>query len=315
VFVSVIVPTHSLNNLQNLIDVTDSLLKQTHKATEIIIVVDGNQELYERIVELYDSYENIEIISVKENAGVSSARNTGIRAAKGDAIVFIDDDAIADTRWLENIVITHDKYDAIAVAGKILPIWVSGQPAYFPEELYWLVGVTEKGFAPEEIAEIRNAYAPNMSFKREVFDKIGLLNERLGFAKSGTSYVQGSEAEFALRVTTELGKAIIYNPEAIVYHKIPPSKGKVGMILKRSFYQGYSKALLRSMSSAPKPIATERAYLRNLLLKFIPQRMGKVLRCSDSITELKKISILLCSISAVGVGFIFKIIKMKASVK
>jgi len=314
-FVSIVVPTHSLDNFQNLIDTVDSLLNQTHKEMEIIVVVDGNQELYERLVKVYDGQANIKTVGISENVGVSAARNAGIRAAKGDAIAFIDDDAVAETRWLENVVATHDKFDAVAVAGKILPVWVSGKPDYFPEELYWLVGVTEKGFAREEITEIRNAYAPNMSFKREVFDKIGLLNERLGFARRGTSYVQGSEAEFALRVGAELGQGVIYNPEAIVYHKIPPSKGKVGMILKRSFYQGYSKALLRSISSAPQPIATERAYLRDLLLKYIPQRMGKVFRGSDSIAELKNISILVASICAVGLGFIFEIVKLRLTPK
>ena len=53
-FVSIVVCTHSLDNLQNLMDAVDSLLNQTHKEIEILVVVDGNRELYERIVEIYD---------------------------------------------------------------------------------------------------------------------------------------------------------------------------------------------------------------------------------------------------------------------
>ena len=54
-FVSVVVCTHSLNNYKNLKDAINSLLNQTHKKIEIIIVVDGNQRLYEKVVKDYDN--------------------------------------------------------------------------------------------------------------------------------------------------------------------------------------------------------------------------------------------------------------------
>lgn len=303
-FVSIIVCTHSLDNFQNLTDAVDSLLNQTHKETEIIIVVDGNQELYAKIMELYNAHGNIKIMVNEESLGAFGAGNVGIKVAQGDIIAFLDDDAVGDRRWIENLVDIYNRSDAISVGGKILPIWLTGKPDYFPEELGWLVGITHKGFADEKVHEIRNTFGPNMSFKKEVFEKIGFLNEKLGFAKGGTTYMQGAEPEFALRMKNELGKGVIYNPEAIVYHKIPPSKTRARTLLRRAFYQGYSKALMKRRSPSPETLATEESYLKDLFFKYIPRRVMRIFS-ANYVKEIKQLSFLTATIISVGLGFLY----------
>jgi len=216
-FVSVIVCTHSLNNYKNLKDAVNSLLNQTHKKMEIIIMVDGNQRLYEKVVKDYDNQKKIKMVASKENVGLCGAKNIGIRASRGDVIAFLDDDAIAERGWIENLVNTYIELDAFAVGGKILPIWLCKKPDYFPDEMGWLVGYTHKGFAKEKVVEVRNTFGSNMSFKKEVFERVGLFNERLG--KKGNSCIQAEEVEFTLRMKNKLGKGVVYNPCAIVYHK------------------------------------------------------------------------------------------------
>ena len=308
-FVSIIVCTHSLDNYQNLIDLIDSLLNQTHEGIEINIIIDGNQELYERIMKVYEAQDEIRVVAIAENVGLCGARNEGIKRARGDAIAFLDDDAVAERRWVENLVRTYEELDAVAVGGKILPIWLCERPDYLPEELDWLVGITHEGFAKEKVAEVRNTFGPNMSFKREVFNKVGLFNENLGFGGRGTSYIQAEEAELSLRVKGQLGKGVIYNPEAIVYHKIPASKVKVDVLLKRAFYQGYSKALLRSLNPSHEPLATEKSYLNDLLFKYIPRRIKRFLRASHPVVETKRLSLLVASILSVGLGFVYGYVK------
>jgi len=303
--VSVVVCTHSLDNYQNLAEAVDSLLEQTHREIEIVVVVDGNEELHQRMVTDYGSQAAIKTVPLKENVGLCRARNAGIGAAQGDIIAFLDDDALAERSWVENLAATYQEFEAIAVGGKILPLWLGQRPDYLPEELYWLVGITHEGFAGEKVTEVRNTFGPNMSFSREVFQKVGLFNENFGFARGGTSYMQGEEAEFTLRMKQKLGQGVIYNPKALVYHKIPPSKVKVKALLKRAFYQGYSKALLRKLNPSADSIATERAYLKSLLLKYIPQRMKRVY----CLPELKKLFILVASTISVGLGFVYGYVK------
>ena len=306
--VSVVVCTHSLDNLQNLKQAVDSLSAQTYQNMEIIIVIDGNDRLYSKVSEIYDGNGGIRIVALKDNMGLSGARNAGVREARGDVIAFFDDDAFADEKWVENLVCIYKERNAIAVGGKVLPVWLNGRPDYMPEELDWLVGVTNKGFAKEKVTEVRNTYGPNMSFKREVFDAVGFFNEKLGFAKRGAAYLQGEEAEFTLRMTTRFGKGVMYNSEAVVYHKIPPLKTKIKVLLRRAFYQGYSKASIKKGGHLPDTLATEKSYLSDLLFKYIPRRAKGVFSkgCSG---EIKKLILLVSVIVSVSLGFLYGYLK------
>lgn len=303
--VSVIVPSYSMKNYPNLTDAIDSLLNQSHADIEVVVVIHTSKNLYEEIVKAYVTQNKVKVVFSERSLGAAAARNVGIGVAHGDILAFIDDDAVADKKWVENLINTYQELDAIAVGGKILPIWLPSKPAYLPGELYWLVGVTHKGFAEDKLVEIRNAFGPNMSFKKEVFEQVGLFNENLGFSKQGTSYIQAEETEFSLRMTSKFGVRVIYNPEAIVHHKIPVSKAGLKLMLKRSFYQGYSKVLLQKLRPSQNSISTEKSYLKHLLLKYIPQRIKRVLLGPSRAEEIKQLSVLICSIVAVGLGFVY----------
>jgi GT2 family glycosyltransferase len=278
-----------------------SLLEQTYPEREVIVVVDGNSELYEKFLSDYRGNGTVRAIMVRENRGVSEARNAGIREAGGDILAFMDDDAVADRKWLENLAATYETHDAVAVAGKILPAWTGGKPDYLPEELYWLIGVTHAGFAGDKVTEVRNAFGPNMSFSRKVFETIGTFNRSLGFSKRNAGYFQAEEAELALRMTRAFGKSVIYNPRAIVYHKVPPEKLRVRVLLRRAFYQGYSKALLRKLSASSGSLAAEQTYLKALVLHYIPGRLKRAYRPA----ELYKASMLIATVICVGMGFVY----------
>jgi len=89
--VSVILPTY--NRAGVLPRAIDSVFAQTYKNIELIVVDDGSTDDTPRILSHYGN--NIKIISQK-NKGVSAARNTGIRQARGDYIAFVD----SDDKWL-----------------------------------------------------------------------------------------------------------------------------------------------------------------------------------------------------------------------
>lgn len=304
-FVSVIIPSYSIENYGNLRDAINSLLNQSYVDTEIVAVIHTNKSLYDEVAKAYHGQTKVKVIFNERSLGAYAARNVGIRAAQGDILAFLDDDAAADEKWVENLVNTYQELDAIAVGGKILPVWLPRKPAYFPEELYWLVGITYKGFAEDKVVKVRNTFASNMSFKREVFEQVGLFNENLGFSKQGTSYIQGGEAEFSLRMTRKFDVGVIYNPEAIVYHKIPVSKARLKLMLKRSFYQGYSKVFLEKLGPSPNSISTEKSHLKDLLLKYLPQRIRRVFTGPNRVAQVKQHSVIISSIVAVGLGFVY----------
>lgn len=107
--VSVVVPTYKRDNgyLERCIE---SLLKQTYKNIEIIIVDDNEPSDHynfaiKKMVRKYDNHSNIIYVKTEKNLGAALARNVGIERAKGDYITFLDDDDIYLPRKIEDQLI------------------------------------------------------------------------------------------------------------------------------------------------------------------------------------------------------------------
>ena len=103
----------------------------------------------------------------------------------------------------------------------------------------------------------------------------------------------------------KMGKSVIYRPDAVVYHRIPQSKLNLMVLMRRAYYQGYSKAMLERRKLHADPIATEKSYLKALLFKYIPRRLKRFY----SPAELVRLSVIMASIYSVGLGFIYGYIK------
>ena len=88
--VSIIVPAYNVEKYVS--NCIESLLSQTYSHIEVILVNDGSQDSTPDILDQYSSRDPRVQVFHKENQGVSSARNTGIRESKGDFLVFVDGD-------------------------------------------------------------------------------------------------------------------------------------------------------------------------------------------------------------------------------
>ncbi|HBE6354991.1 TPA: glycosyltransferase family 2 protein, partial [Escherichia coli] len=96
--VSIIIPTY--NSSDYITETLTKLEKQTYPNFEIVIVNDGSKDNTSNVLREYVLTHSRLIIINKENGGVSSARNTGIRKAQGQFICFMDDDDEIDPNYL-----------------------------------------------------------------------------------------------------------------------------------------------------------------------------------------------------------------------
>lgn len=96
--VSVIVPAYNVGAYIS--ECIDSLLVQTYKHTEIIIVNDGSTDNTELMLRKYDGIANVKIINI-DNSGVSNARNTGLKNSLGDFVLFVDGDDFVSPDFVE----------------------------------------------------------------------------------------------------------------------------------------------------------------------------------------------------------------------
>jgi GT2 family glycosyltransferase len=109
----------NFNGADMLGDVLDSVRAQSLSCQEIVVVdngsADGSCELVRR------AYPEVRLLVLDENLGFAGGNNAGIRAAKGEYVALINNDAVADRHWLEELVNTAEKeLEVAAVGSKIL---------------------------------------------------------------------------------------------------------------------------------------------------------------------------------------------------
>ncbi len=111
--ISVVVPVYNIRDRVGFM--IDSLLKQDYSNLEIILVDDASTDgslLNAKKMAADNVLRNISIISHDENKGVSAARNTGLRAARGDYVVFVDGDDMVEERFVSVLYETIAENDS-----------------------------------------------------------------------------------------------------------------------------------------------------------------------------------------------------------
>jgi glycosyltransferase involved in cell wall biosynthesis len=293
--VSVVVSTYTAERLRDVLRCLSSLREQTLPPAEIILVLDPSETLLRR----YRSRVpvNVKVIS-SDKVGLSHARNAGVRKAEGEIVAFVDDDAIADKKWLENLVKLYDDPLVMGAGGSVIASWEVKRPKWFPEELDWIVGCSYKGL-PTRRSAIRNPIGCNMSFRKKAFEKVGRF--RLDIGRFGKKLLSKEETELSIRVLKGIQNSkIIYEPQAIVYHKVSRKRASLKYIWTRSFYEGVSNDMISLESKSARVSSAEASYLKYLIRVAIPSRLARIY----SFEATSQLLILALSMSAVLAGFL-----------
>jgi len=198
--VSVIIPVR--NGADSIGSCLTSLAAADYPADrrEIVVVDNGSTDRTAEIVRGFP----VRYLTALERRGAPAARNVGIRAAQGEILAFTDADCAVTKGWLRAIARAFEQPDVGAVAGEILPY-----PPTTPAERY---ASRVRHLSPQRyLARPRLPFAvfANLAFRREVFDRIGLLDEKL---------FQGDSTDFCTRFVRGTGWKLEYVPQAVVFH-------------------------------------------------------------------------------------------------
>ena len=108
--VSIIIPVYNVQN--ELKSCVDSVISQTYKNIEIIIIDDGSTDESAKICDNYEKKDNRIKVIHKLNGGLSDARNWGLECARGEYVYFLDSDDLIKVDTIELLVCYCEKYDA-----------------------------------------------------------------------------------------------------------------------------------------------------------------------------------------------------------
>ena len=258
--ITVIICAYTMERWEDLLAAVASLHKQTQPADQIIIVVDHNPQLFELAQQ---TFTDITVVENRACRGLSGARNTGIALAHGSHLAFLDDDAEADTNWLEQLLAHCEDPEVLGVGGRVIPRWLSRQPKWFPSEFYWVIGCTYQPLPPAPIV-VRNPYGGCTCIKQEVFQEIGGFTEGIG--RIGTNGMGGEETELSIRAGQRWpDKKFLYEPQAYIHHRIPAKRASWQYFLSRCHAEGLSKATISKHVGARDGLSSERTYMLRTL--------------------------------------------------
>jgi GT2 family glycosyltransferase len=174
--------------------------------------------------------------------GKCKAVNAAVKQAGGRILAFFDDDVEVTSRWLN---VTAEFFRAKSFDAMQGPILVPAEMQTNDEfrraqNRYRTIHFVQY---PPSMSEIETLTGANMAIRREVFERVGLFDERLGPGQSGMS----EDVEFAQRIIAGGGK-IGYQHDAGVYHEVDWSRLSEQYFRLRHEQQGRSRLLFKRQS-------------------------------------------------------------------
>ncbi len=290
---------YTLDRLDDIHAAIRSALDQTRKPDELLIAVDHNQDLLSRLQQ--DLGSSVSFVLNDGLQGLSETRNIATRAAIGDIVAFLDDDAVAEPDWLEKLVAPFSDARVAGVGGAAVPLWQNGHgPTWLPEELYWIVGCSYKGM-PVQDGRIRNPLGCSMAFRKDALGRAGMFEVYIGGI--GQRLKGGEEAELCLRMANRIPECLVlYEPASIIHHKVPAARTTLKWAITKSYQEGVCKAKVDKFgqTQSREPLSTESSYLRHLLFQAVP---GRLLHCYSLLSLLQAGAILL-SVASAALGYL-----------
>ena len=209
-----------------------------------IIVVDNavEAETQQIVKDFEDGRVNLRYVT-ESNVGLSRARNTGLKAAAGRYIAYMDDDARADTHWLEALVDTFEQVSPApaAVGGRVWLDWQGEKPSWVPEQHLSLYTYVDHGSDAHSLENGEYLVGANLAFEKDALCLIGGFDPNLG--RQGAVLLSGEEAA-VLAQLRQMSRGVYYDPAAVVWHSVDESRKRPSWLLRRLFWDGASQPLI-----------------------------------------------------------------------
>lgn len=215
---------------------------------EIIIIdnnsIDATADYCKTIPGLFPALNCRYILEL--NQGIAHARTRAAKEAKGEIVAYIDDDCLAETNWLKEIVSFYDTNpDAMSTGGKIVPKYLTPVADWFGKYFWGLVANYDLGPEVFQMKAARYPSGANMHFRKIAFEKYGYFDGNLG--RSGKSLMAGEEKAMYLKLLKGNEK-VYYLPNVVVHHHVEGNKFDKAYVKRHSMGIGGSERLMNQGS-------------------------------------------------------------------
>lgn len=217
--VSVVIP--NWNGVRFLPTCLDSLRAQTFRDFEVIVV--DNASTDESLSLMAKGYPEVRVVSMPRNVFFSGAVNEGIRRARGEIIVLLNNDTEAEPEWLSELVRALDEHPEAAMAASKMLLFDRRHILNSAGDYYGTDGVPgNRGVWQEDRGQydsgtyVFSACAGAAAYRRRLFEDIGLFDEDF------VGYCEDVDLAFRAQLA---GYACVFAPQARIYHRLSATGG------------------------------------------------------------------------------------------
>ena len=205
-----------------------------------ILVVDNNSTDNTRELVQKHAAEISALRMVQEaNQGLSHARNRALQEARGEFIVYVDDDAELTPGYLAALDRLFREEENVGAAGGPIEVrWLDRVPSWYEPEI-------DRFFNSLYIASFRMAlryprilFGTNMAFPTAFLRELGGFNTALG--RIGTKLLASEDGEIMLRIERKSGRRVFWDPQLRVFHLIHPSRLSKEYLERKAYWDGRS---------------------------------------------------------------------------
>lgn len=216
---SIVVCTYNrAESLRDTLRALQALRSRPGRSWEVVVVDNNSKDHTKAVVEEAQRGWPLLRYEFEGAQGLSHARNHGIGCARGEVILFTDDDVLPEPEWLETTLAGLETHGADACGGFIAPLWETPPPPWLTERFYGFLAVrTDRTDDHPVTPDTPPPFGANMAFRRQVFDRVGLFDTSRG--RKGAVLASGEDGEMFERILAA-GMKVVFLGGSRVHHKV-----------------------------------------------------------------------------------------------
>ncbi len=224
----------------------DALTTQTLPSSEfeILVIDNASTDDTSAVYAEYQSHLPHVRYLYEPVPGLSRARNAALEKISSPFVAYLDDDAIPSPQWLAAML---DAFEGIqptpvSVGGPILPLWEIPRPDWIDAKMEALFTTLDGGDASRWFERDEFPWGANVGYRCDALKAVGGFREDLG--RCGKSLLSGEEYLLNANLQKQ-GEKFYYSAQASVQHWVPKERINAEWLLKRSYWQGRSVAVIQ----------------------------------------------------------------------
>jgi GT2 family glycosyltransferase len=229
-----------------------ALLKSPRQPWEFLVIDNGCRDGTPELLAGRAWPEGWQVRVVREEKlGLSNARNRAIADARGEYVIFMDDDETADPDWLCAYERLIDAENPDAFGGRQVVLFEDARPPWLRDELLGFLGELNRA---DRIVQLTDPdtpfYGGNFGLRKAVCDRIGGFDSMLG--RKGADNTGGEEVDFYRRLL-DAGFSVWWTPEAVIHHRIQATKLERRYFLDLHYRMGRMEAIRKRGAGSRVP--------------------------------------------------------------